>query len=314
MKETPLISIVMPAFNVEKYIKKAVESIINQTYNNWELIIIDDGSTDNTVQIIKSFTDKRIIFLKNKKNIGHRGFVRNLNRGLELAKGEFIVRMDSDDISLPTRIEEQIAFLQKHPNITFLGTSVIEIDENDKIIAKKEFPKTHKKIVKTMKKKNCIIHPTLAMRKNTLRYREKMFYVEDYDLYLRGIKKKYEFASLRKPLVKYRILQSSICNKNQTRAIFFTNFAKTLFFSSDQQEKKLYNTFIPEDHLINEDELLGRIKTQFKQNKFLHVQKASAKYLKKNGHYKFMRNVSLYFFMSLFPKRLVNIIRKLVWR
>ena len=116
----PRVSVIMPAYNVEKYIGEAIESILNQTFKDFEFIIINDGSTDNTANIIKQYAkkDKRIKFIDNKDN---RGFIARLNDCLNIAKGEYIAKMDSDDISLPTRLEKQVEFLDKHPDYGMVG-------------------------------------------------------------------------------------------------------------------------------------------------------------------------------------------------
>lgn len=106
-----LVSIIMPAYNCEKYIAQSIASVIAQTYNNWELIVIDDCSTDNTIDIIKSFNDDRICFQKNKSNVGA---AITRNKAISLAKGEWIAFLDSDDLWEPSKLEEQIAFMKEH--------------------------------------------------------------------------------------------------------------------------------------------------------------------------------------------------------
>jgi glycosyltransferase involved in cell wall biosynthesis len=105
------ISILMPVYNGEKYLREAIDSILNQTFTDFEFLIVDDGSTDNSVEIINSYQNSRINLVKNDKN---EGLVYTLNRGLSLAKGEYIARMDCDDISLPERLKKQIDFLDSN--------------------------------------------------------------------------------------------------------------------------------------------------------------------------------------------------------
>ena len=128
-EELPLISVIMPCYNREKYIVEAIESILNQTYTNFEFIIIDDCSTDNTFEIVKEYAkkDNRILALKKDKNYC---YVHSLNKGIEIAKGKYIARMDDDDISLPERFEKQVEFLEKNEDIIALGT-FIEIFSDD---------------------------------------------------------------------------------------------------------------------------------------------------------------------------------------
>ena len=121
------ISVLMPAYNAEKYIGEAIESILNQTYKDFEFIIINDGSIDRTEDIILSYDDPRIIYLKNKENSG---IVASLNNGLKQAKGQYVARMDADDISLPTRFEKQLQYMESNQHIFVLGTSLILFGEN----------------------------------------------------------------------------------------------------------------------------------------------------------------------------------------
>ena len=119
--DNPLVTILMPVYNAELYLKRAIESILNQTYKNIEFLIINDGSTDNSLAIIKSYSDKRIVLIENDKNSG---LIYSLNIGLKKASGKYIARMDADDISYPTRIQKQCAFMENHNEIGILGTFI----------------------------------------------------------------------------------------------------------------------------------------------------------------------------------------------
>ena len=131
----PLVTVLMAVYNGEKYLREAIESILDQTYTNFEFLIINDGSSDRTEEIILSYNDKRIRYIKNEQNLK---LIASLNKGLDLAKGEFIARMDADDISLPERLEKQINFLEKHPEIGLLGSWVrtLGLTNNRNIIFK----------------------------------------------------------------------------------------------------------------------------------------------------------------------------------
>lgn len=116
-----LISVILPAYNAERFLKEAIDSILAQTYTNFELIILNDGSTDRTEEIILSYDDPRIRYVKNETNLK---LIKTLNKGIELAKGKYIARMDADDISLPTRLEKEYEFMEKHPNAGACSTKV----------------------------------------------------------------------------------------------------------------------------------------------------------------------------------------------
>jgi hypothetical protein len=128
---TPVISVVMPTYNGERFLRPAIESILNQTFRDFELILIDDGSTDSTPRILADFRDKakdgRLIVLTNQRNLGIAGAT---NRGLDAARGEYVALHDHDDISLPHRFQTQLDFLQSHPEIALVGSAATLIDEN----------------------------------------------------------------------------------------------------------------------------------------------------------------------------------------
>ena len=122
----PKISVVMPAYNAENYIREAIDSILAQTFRDFEFLIIDDGSTDHTVEIIRSYSDSRIRLYQNERNMG---VAATLNRGLDLARGEYIARMDADDISLPERFAKQAAYMDAHPDVAVCGSNIILFSE-----------------------------------------------------------------------------------------------------------------------------------------------------------------------------------------
>ena len=117
-----LISVVLPAYNVQDTIGESIDSILSQTFTDFELIIINDGSQDNTEEVIHAYSDKRIRYYRNEKN---EGLIYTLNRGLDLAQGKYIARMDADDVSLPTRFEKQVKVMEESPNIVVCGTQII---------------------------------------------------------------------------------------------------------------------------------------------------------------------------------------------
>ena len=123
---TPKLSVVMSVLNGEPYLREAVESILNQTFEDFEFIVLDDGSTDNTVQILESYDDPRMVRLYNPANLG---LPKSFNRGLSVCRGEFIVRQDADDMSMPSRFMTQLHYLERHPDIGVLGTQMDVVDE-----------------------------------------------------------------------------------------------------------------------------------------------------------------------------------------
>lgn len=178
------LSILMPVWNREEFIKECIDSILAQTYKDWELIIVDDGSTDNTINIIKSYNDNRIKIYSQS----HLGIVDALNFGLSKCTGDYIARMDSDDIMLPNRLREQVKFLDTHPEYTMIvgraGNTMKDFERGYK-----GFEVSINRLIPF----NCICHPTVMFRKEDLEnkkliYRKEFEWIEDLDLWIRMIK------------------------------------------------------------------------------------------------------------------------------
>jgi len=183
------LSVVMSVYNDSKTVSKAVESILNQTFTDFEFIIINDGSTDNTASIIKDHQrkDKRIVFFNNDNF----GLARSLNLGIKNAKGEYIARQDADDISLPDRFKYQIQFLDRNRIIGFVGCNCVIIDTNGSFLNLVQISDNPKKNTSRLKNHNIFCHGSMMFRKELLNkisgYREFFKYAQDYDLYLRLI-------------------------------------------------------------------------------------------------------------------------------
>ena len=211
MKNKPLISVVMSVFNDEKFLKHSIDSILNQSYNNFEFIIIDDGSTDSSLSIIKDYKkiDKRIIVVS-KQNTG---LTKSLNVGLRLSKGEYIARIDGDDISHSLRFEKQINLFKKESQIALIGTNCILIDENGQQIGRKKYnyPTNYKKI-KTNLLSAYSIFPHSSMMFKTSEIKSLGFFDEyfkktqDYNLLLNLLSKNKSIKCLNydAPLLKIR--------------------------------------------------------------------------------------------------------------
>lgn len=216
----PLVSVIMPVYNCELYIKEAVESILNQTFQDFELIIIDDCSSDSTLQICKSFVDNRIMIIEKDHNSG---ITNSLNFGLHTAKGKFIARMDGDDISMPTRFEKQVAFLDSNPEIILCGTSYIVIGQDQAY----SLPQSHEAIKVNLLQANCIVHPSVMLRKdiliaNNLSYDFKMEPAEDYDLWVR-LAQVGKLHNLPECLLQYRVHDSQVSTIRNDKQIQVAN-------------------------------------------------------------------------------------------
>lgn len=213
--KAPKISVIMPNFNCEKYIAEAIESILNQTFTDFEFIIIDDWSTDKSWEIIQEYAkkDERIIALKNEENLK---ICKTLNKWIEIAKWEYIARMDSDDISAHDRFEKQINFLDQNLDVWIVGWTMEIMDENWKIYSERKYNLTDVEIRKKLFRYSPFCHPVVMIRKSILdkswKYDEKQVFAEDYDLYFR-IWQYSKFANLEDKLIKYRMFENNSTTK-----------------------------------------------------------------------------------------------------
>lgn len=179
-------SVIMTVFNGEKCVSNAIKSILNQTIRNFEFIIVDDGSKDKTLEIIKSYAkkDKLIRIIKNDVNIG---LTCSLNNAIRESNGEYIIRQDADDISLPNRIEIQLKFLEENPDYAFCGCNGIIKQNNQELLKCFEY----EEIIDNLIKENCFAHPTIAIRKKILTqygfYDKNFKYGQDYELWCKLI-------------------------------------------------------------------------------------------------------------------------------
>lgn len=197
------ISVIMPCFNAEDYMVEAINSILGQTLRDLELIIVNDGSTDNTEMLVRRFSDKRIRYLSLGKNQGN--YVAR-NKGLDLAKGKYIAMADADDISLPERLQTQYDFLEANPNVAAIGSRMEIIDQEGATIHLTEEPLRYDEIKIAFLRDNCLAQPTLMFRRNLVakgyRYDESFRYCGDYDFVQRIIQSN-QVANLKPAVTSY---------------------------------------------------------------------------------------------------------------
>ena len=245
----PLVSVVMSVYNGEKYLLEAIESILIQTYKNFEFIIINDGSTDKSLEIIQHYQkqDNRIIVISRE----NRGLIASLNEGIKKAKGKYIVRMDADDISLPTRFEEQVKFMEDNPDIGISGSAVIVFGENIKtfiwkVLKKNEVIKSELLFSSTFAHPSVIMNKKMILKYN-LFYDNNFLHAEDFELWTR-MAKITKMANISEPLLKYRIVENSIsrkANKNlEERYLIhkkiFNTYLEKLGLQNSEEENKLH--------------------------------------------------------------------------
>jgi glycosyltransferase involved in cell wall biosynthesis len=257
VKANPKITVLMPVYNCELYIKEAVESVLNQTYADFEFLIIDDASSDETVSILKLYTDARIQLIVKSINSG---YTNSLNMGLQLARGKYIARMDGDDISLPERFEKQMAFLETNPDFVLCG-SLFKVIGSDVI---KKLPEHYEEIKLGLLRGNCIAHPSVMMRKQILDEFSIVYDVskepaEDFDLWVRLLSLG-KLHNLQEVLLNYRVHTTQV---SQQRALTQIQSAlesrlqmlKYLNCTFDSKESDLLKKIMEENILVTFDEI-----------------------------------------------------------
>ena len=239
----PKISIIMSVYNEERHLRASIESILNQTFTDFEFIIVNDGSTDASLEIIKSYADARIQIINNEENIG---LTKSLNKAIKKARGEYIARQDADDISLPDRFEAQLKYLAKHPKTALLGTSIYVINEKGKMMKRRiALPSPGKALFKG----NRFFHGSLIIKKDIIDelgpYNEQFKYSQDYELVLR-ISRIYDTRNLTTPLYKLRFHDKSITSAKRKEQKLYGIFAQKLAKNElDNKSKEAIEKNIP---------------------------------------------------------------------
>ena len=217
MNQIPIISVIMPVYNAEKYLDEAIQSILDQTYKDFEFIIINDGSTDKSLEIIEKYKnqDHRIVLI-NREN---KGLVESLNEGIEKAKGKYIARMDADDISLPTRFEKQIE-LMENENLDICGSHFFIVDEHSRYLSARVVSCRIDFNYMILSRSVPFAHGSVMMRKDFLIEHElvygKTIYnkAEDYALWVEFANNFAKISNVDEFLFKYRHLDNSLSKQN----------------------------------------------------------------------------------------------------
>jgi glycosyltransferase involved in cell wall biosynthesis len=218
MPDRPAISVLMTVYNSRQYVAEAAQSILDQTFRDFEFIIIDDGSSDDSLAILKQLaeTDSRVRLVSRPNT----GLARALNEGLDLAESEFVARMDADDVSLPQRFEKQIAYLRSHPDCVAVGSQAVNIDPYGMPLLRRDVKLTHDEIDAELMqgKGGAMIHPAVMMRRDAVlaagKYRHEYNTLEDLDLFLR-LAERGKLANLPDVLLHYRQHLQSIVRTKQ---------------------------------------------------------------------------------------------------
>lgn len=249
MTPPPLLSVIMSVYNAEKYLDESIQSILTQTYKLFEFIIIDDGSKDRSYEIIKNYQhqDSRIILISRE----NRGLIESLNEGISIAKGKYVLRMDADDIALPSRLQEQFNFMESNPNIGISGTGIIAFGH--KMKNRKWLGYHDDQLLKAeLLFSSPLMHPTIIMRKDLINthqliYDKAYLHAEDFELWTRFAKVT-QLSNIAKPLLMYRISKDNItkvAEDNQTQRVsiiksIFSKYLKDLDLQNSDTEDLLH--------------------------------------------------------------------------
>lgn len=263
MKENPVISVVMSVYNGAKYLTEAIESVLSQTYKDFEFIIINDGSTDQSLEVIKRYQeqDSRIVLISRE----NRGLPYSLNEGIDIAKGKYIARMDADDISLPTRFAKQVAFMEANPNIGVCG-GWIDVFSADSITRTVRTPALYEEARVRLIFSPCFMHPTVIVRKDlldkhNLRYDTEFINSQDYELWSRIVEYT-EVSNIQEVLLRYRRHRDSVTYTADGRKIelryrllkqVFEKNLQKMGVHNSEEENRLHFTLQLNDRIARED-------------------------------------------------------------
>ena len=240
-----LVSVVMPVFNGEAFLREAIDSILAQSYRNFEFIIVNDGSTDSSAVIVKSYKDERIIYLENESNQGN-AFSRN--RGHSMAKGKYIIIQDCDDISLPHRIERQVAFMESHPDIGIAGSFIRVIELGREYV--RTYPVNPAFIKAWLFFRNPIAQPSVIIRRSILTGHKltHLKYFEDFNLWYQASKVT-DITNIPEVLVYYRFFETEQKQKHRqikelAVKVMFRDKLKELGFTIPDSDFDLLSDFV----------------------------------------------------------------------
>lgn len=238
----PEVTVLMSVYNGEKYLKKAIESILCQTFTDFEFLIVNDGSTDATSDVVLSYADARIHLVTNETNIG---LTRALNKGIELAQGKYIARQDADDVSLPTRLEKEVLFLDQYKEVYLVGSAFQVINKKGEVLTTVPVLTENSEIQHALPQANQFCHGTIMLRKSIATsvglYRPEFAAAQDYDLWLR-ISERSAVANISEPLYQWRLTANSISGARRIQQAYYDFLARELarerrHFGQDRLQK-----------------------------------------------------------------------------
>lgn len=218
------VSVIMPVYNAESYLSLSIESLLSQTMENFELILVDDGSTDDSAVIGNSYRDHRIVRINHGVN---RGNFAARNSGLKIARGRYVSVMDADDVAYAHRLQTQADYLNKHPQVGLIGALADRIDGEGSMIGSMARPLTFADIRLFLLKENCFIHPTIMARaqylkKEYIRYNEEYVYAGDYD-FVSCCARRFAIENINEKLIQYRVHKTQISQTQKTKQVSYAD-------------------------------------------------------------------------------------------
>jgi len=274
--QLPAVSVVMSVYNGSKYLRDAIESILSQTFSDLEFIIINDGSVDDSENIINSFKDPRIVYINNEKNLG---LITSLNKGLAAAKGSYIARMDADDIAMPNRLELQVKEFKTDANAIVVGSDYFSLSKDKIKHIKNRNNSDYQKAVLLFSP--CFCHPTVMMKnvfnEKNIFYNKEYVHAEDYQLWTE-LASLGSFLNVPEPLLKYRSHEEQVSNKNNDTQLAISKrirkeYCGKLNFSLSEKQFEILdlignNVFIRSLEQLEEiEKLLLHLKEENKKHK-----------------------------------------------
>lgn len=268
-RKNPLVSVIMPVYNVESYVEEAIESILNQSFSDFEFIIIDDCSTDNTLDIVHSYKDDRVIIIRNIINSGN---YPSRNKGIKIARGKYIAVMDGDDIAMPDRFQKQIKVLENDATILANGTAFAFSNGQQSLI-----PYSYDMIKVTLLRNNMFLHPSLIIRKEVLHeidyYNESYYFSSDYDLVCK-IAQKGKIINLHDILMQYRLHENQISSTSKIRQTKYAEkirltYLKRCGFQLLEYEEKIFTLMMKDAETIHFSDIITIADKIKKQNQTL---------------------------------------------
>jgi glycosyltransferase involved in cell wall biosynthesis len=302
--KTPRVSVIMPAYNASLYIREAINGVLNQTFTNFEFIIADDGSTDDTKRIIDSYKDPRIIISHNPVN---QGKTKTVNKLFKEAKGEFVTVHDADDVSHPDRFRMQVEAMQKDPNLVLCGTSFYTVNKAGFILEQNEMPETYEEIMKGIDRQSQFHGPTMMIRHSVLKNAEEFYRpyfrdnYEDTDLAYRIVEKG-KSINLKPYLYVYRILDTSLCRADVN--IRNRNLYHVVSYLGQQRKQKGADV-IMENKPELADAYLDQITVKYQHDPALIYREAASYYFYWKLHQKALQSAWTGFITR--PFQLINL-------